>query len=178
MPSQLDPRRPSGSSPASPTPTRPPPPNSPTPTTNAGKSSPPFERSKPTCGKATASGPKHPPWSAKKCMGCSSPTTRFAPSWSKPPTPSRLIPTEYHSPAPSTSSADESQTRRDFPPTPRALLHERDIQETIARQNRRRSRSYPRVHKAGNRHAFPTKTREHHQQLYKPRLLITQPIAA
>ena len=59
-----------------------------------------------------------------------------------------------------------------FSPKARNQRHERDIAETIERLNKRRPRTYHRVSKKGNRHNFPTKKPEHHQQRYDPRTIL------
>jgi hypothetical protein len=45
---------------------------------------------------------------------------------------------------------------------------ERAIQEALERRNKRRHRTYPRVCKRGNRHAFPIKMARHQQEHYDP----------
>ena len=65
-----------------------------------------------------------------------------------------------------------SPTRQHFPPETILANRERAIQEVLERQNVRRNRTYPRVHKKGNRHAFPTKTPHHVQERYDPNPIV------
>ena len=55
----------------------------------------------------------------------------------------------------------------EFSPAAQQTLRNRDIKEILERTNNRRPVSYPRVHKSGNRHNFPTKKPEHRQHRYE-----------
>jgi hypothetical protein len=86
-----------------------------------------------------------------------------------------IDPDRIYSPVPCTSSAAGSPTRRDFPPSTRRTLHNRDLAEATERINKRRPRTYPRVSKKGNRRTFPTKAPHHQQQNYQPTVIIGRP---
>jgi hypothetical protein len=101
-----------------------------------------------------------------------SPTMRSALSCPKPPIRSKLTPIDYLLHEHCTSCAAGSPIQRYFPSKAKRQLHARDIAETIERLNKRLPRTYPGVSKKGNRHSFPTKKPEHHQQRYDPRTIL------
>jgi hypothetical protein len=52
-------------------------------------------------------------------------------------------------------------------------MHTRAISELLERLSPpRRNRTYPRVHKRGNRHNYPTKSAKHKQQPHHPTIML------
>lgn len=139
-------------------------------------SSPRYARSNASsCSPATPCGQRTRTPSARRSGGCCCATTRSGPSCTKPPTPSSSTRTEYQRSERSTSSAGPSATRRDFPPAALSRQRRGAISELLERLNPpRRRRTYPRVHKRGNRHSFPTKTPQNEQQHRHPPAIIIQ----
>jgi hypothetical protein len=77
---------------------------------------------------------------------------------------------------PSMSCAARSPTRRRFPPETLQRTHPETITEILERiTNGRRKRTYPRVHKRGNRHNFPIKKPEHQGRHHTPIMNLRPP---
>jgi hypothetical protein len=94
----------------------------------------------------------------------------------KQPTPQVSTPTGYPSSGRSTSYAARWSTRRHFPPDNLDRARSASIVEVLQRITKgRRKRTYPRVHKRGNRHNVPIKKPEHRGRPYKPSLHIRRP---